>query len=294
MFKSMEEKIRNSNFIHNIRAYAKENLKFTDCLVYYSYLKAKEKKTGLIEGEKIMLYGSVHNCEDELFKAFNLDYKYASKYDKEAKFSLEKAVIKGISKILRKSGINESEVSPQYAADYIGDSISKCLDEIFEKGKDIRIIEPDYYFGKIETAKGTVIKTLHFYHEGLISDVITEYDPEITARHSFYDILLSEGLPEIMRRVSYTDIISELAKDIWFTQYENENWEYLKYFPVLRKTFFQYAETNFYYLLSNHSVFNMISDDISTYYEENSSDYDKADYSGKIDLYDDFCDVFEI
>ena len=294
MFKSMEEKIRNSNFMYNFRAFAKDNLKFTDCLVNYSYLKAKEKKTGLTEGEKTMLYDSVHNCEDELFKAFNLNYKYASKYDKEAKFSLEKVVIKGMSKILRKSGIKESEVSPQYAADYIGASIAECLDEIFEKGKDTRIIKQDYYFGRIETSKGTVIKTLHFYHEGLISNVITEYDPEITSRHSFYDTLLSESLPEIMRRVSYTDIISELAKDIWFTQYENENWEYLKYFPVLRKTFFQYAETNFYYLLSNHSVFNMISDDISTYYEENSSDYDKADYSGKIDLYDDFCDVFEI
>lgn len=294
MFKPMEEKIRNSNFMHNFRAYAKDNLKFTDCLVNYSYLKAKEKKNGLIEGEKIMLYGSVHNCEDELFKAFNLDYKYASEYDKEAKFSLEKVVMKGMSKILRKSNLDESDVTPQYAADYIGASITECLDEIFEKGKDTRIIKPDYYFGKIETSKGTVIKTLHFYHEGLLSDVVTKYNSEITARHSFYDTLLTEGLPEIMRRVSYMNIISELVKDIWFTQYENENWEYLKYFPVLRKTFFQYAETNFYYLLSNHSVFNVISDDISTYYEENSSDYDKADYSGKIDLYDDFCDVFEI
>ena len=280
--------------MHNFRAYAKDNLKFTDCLVYYSYLKAKEKKTGLTESEKSMLYDSVHNCEDEFFKAFNLDYKYASEYDKEAEFSLENAVMKGVSKILRKSGLDESEVSPQYAADYIGESIAECLDEIFEKGKDTRIINLDYYFGKMETSEGTVIKTLHFYHEGLISDVITKYNPELTARHSFYDTLLSDGLPEIMRRVSYVDIISELVKDIWFAQYENENWDYLKYFPVLRKEFFQYAETNFYYLLSNHSVFNVISDDISAYYEENSSDYDKADYSGKIDLYDDFCDVFEI
>lgn len=248
MFKPMEEKIRNSNFMHNFRAYAKDNLKFTDCLVNYSYLKAKEKKNGLIEGEKIMLYGSVHNCEVELFKAFNLDYKYASEYDKEAKFSLEKVVMKGMSKILRKSNLDESDVTPQYAADYIGASITECLDEIFEKGKDTRIIKPDYYFGKIETSKGTVIKTLHFYHEGLLSDVVTKYNSEITARHSFYDTLLTEGLPEIMRRVSYMNIISELVKDIWFTQYENENWEYLKYFPVLRKTFFQYAETNFYYL----------------------------------------------
>lgn len=291
---SMEERIKNSNFNCNFRAFAKDNLKFTDCFVNYSYLKAKEKKTGLTESEKSMLNDSIHNCEDELFKAFNLDYKYASEYEKEAKFSLENAVMKGMSKILRKSGLDESEVSPQYVADYIGESIAECLDEIFEKGKDTRIINPDYYFGKIETSKGTVIKTLHFYHEGLMSGVITEYDPEITARHSFYNTILSEGLPEIMRRVSYVDIISELAKDIWFTQFENENWDYLKYFPILRKTFFQYAETNFYYLLSNHSVFNVISDDISAYYEENSSDYDKADYSGKIDLYDHFYDVFDI
>lgn len=283
MFKSMEEKIRNSNFMHNFRAYAKDNLKFTDCLVNYSYLKAKEKKTGLTDGEKSMLYDSVHKCEDELFKAFNFDYKYASEYDKEAEFSIEKAVMKDMSDILRKSDINELDVTPQYAADYIGASFAECLDEIFEKGKDIRIINPDYYFGKIETSKGIVIKTLHFYHEGLLSDVITKYDSELTSRHSFYDTLLTEGLPEIMRSVSYVDIISELVKDIWFTEFENENWEYLKYFPVLRKSFFQYAETNFYYLLSNHSVFNVILDDISAYYEENSSDYDKADYSGKID-----------
>ena len=285
MFKSMKEKNRNSNFNCNFKEYAKDNLKFTDSLVYYSYLKSKEKKMGLTEDEKSMLYGSVHNCKDELFKAFNLDYKFASEYDKEAEFSLENVVMKGMSKILRKSDIDESEVSPKYAADYIGKSIAECLDEMFEEGKDIRIINPDYYFGKIETSEGIVIKTLHFYHEGLISDVITEYDSEITARHSFYDTLLSKGLHEIMRSVSYTDIISELTKDIWFTQFENENWEYLKYFPVLRKTFFQYAEMNFYYLLSKPSIFNVISDDISAYYEENPSDYDKADYSGKIDLY---------
>ena len=140
---SMEERIRNSNFMQNFKEFAKKDIKFTDCLVYRSYLKAKEKKTSLTESEKSMLYDSVHNCEDEFFKAFNLDYKYASEYDKEAEFSLENAVMKGISKMLRKSGINESEVSPQYAADYIGESIAECLDEIFEIGEDTRIKTPD-------------------------------------------------------------------------------------------------------------------------------------------------------
>lgn len=288
MFKSMEKKLKNSRFIPVLNEYAKNNLEFTDCLMYYSYLISKEKKYGLTVCENSMLYDSVHNCEDELFKAFNLDYKYASEYDSEANFSIKNVAMEGINEILRISGLDKIEISPQYVADYIGSYIAEYLDKIFEEDEMVCIVPYDYYFGKIETSEGTVIKTLYFFHEGLISDVITGYNSEITARRSFYDALLKEGLPKIMRRLSYMEIIFELVKDIWFTQFENENWDYLKYFPVLRRILFQYAETNFYLLLSYASTFNAISEDIYSYYDKNPSDYDKADYSGKIHLYDEF------
>lgn len=292
MYNSVDDMMMESNLVDNFLEYAKNHLEFTDCLMYYLYLKNKEMETGLTDGETSMLYGNVHNCNDELFKAFNLDYMYAPKCAKIVCFSLKDFVMHGINEIVKISKLeDEPAANPKCILCAMRGGLIESLNDVFKR-VDKQIIDYDYFFGKIKTSKGIVIKTLRFHYKINYSDdelckVITEYNSELTSRHSFYSTLLNIGLPEIMRHVSYMDIISELAKDIWFTQFKNENWEYMERFEKLRRFFFRFAETIFYRILCFNKVYNITSNDLRLYYKEKPYDYDKTDYSGKVNLYDD-------
>lgn len=292
MYDSIDDMMMESNLIDNFLEYAKVHHDFTDCLIYYLYLRTKEMDIGLTDGEASMLYGSVHNCNDELFRAFNLDYMYAPKCAKIVCFSLEDFIMHGINEIVKISKLeDEPAANPQSILRAMREGLIESLNDVFKR-TDKQIIDSEYFFGKIETSKGIVIKTLRFHYKMNYSDdelikVITEYNSELTSRNSFYSTLLNIGLPEVMRHVSYMDIISELAKDIWFTQFKNENWKYMKCFTNLRRLFFRFAETIFYRILCFNEVYNTTSNDLRLYYMEKPYDYDKTDYSGKTNHYDD-------